>query len=53
MTQHRTLTSTHWGVYEVEWENGKAKALHPFSADPDPSPIGLHMLSPEVTRLRV
>jgi len=53
MTTHRTLTSTHWGVYEVEWENGKAKALHPFSSDPDPSPIGLHMLSPEVTRLRV
>jgi biotin/methionine sulfoxide reductase len=52
MTTHRTLTSTHWGVYEVEWENGKAKALHPFASDPDPSPIGLHMLSEEVARLR-
>ena len=27
--------------------------LHPFSKDPDPSPIGLHMLSDEVARLRV
>jgi len=53
MTTHRTLTSTHWGVYEVEWENGKAKALHPFAQDPDPSPIGLFMLSEEVARLRV
>ncbi|CAN0469749.1 unnamed protein product, partial [Phaeothamnion confervicola] len=47
------LTSTHWGVYEVEMENGRAKALKPFREDPDPSPIGLHMLSPEVARLRV
>jgi hypothetical protein len=35
MTQHRTLTSTHWGVYEVEYdEAGKAIRLHPFSKDP-------------------
>src|SRR5262249_49254949 len=27
--------------------------LHPFSKDPDPSPIGLNMLSDEVARLRV
>jgi len=47
------LTSTHWGVYEVEMENGRAKTLKPFREDPDPSPIGLHMLSPEVARLRV
>ncbi len=54
MTHQRTLTAAHWGVYEVEYdENGKATRLHPFSKDPDPSPIGLHMLSDEVTRLRV
>ena len=29
---------------------GKATRLHPFSKDPDPSPIGLHMLSDEVAR---
>jgi biotin/methionine sulfoxide reductase len=54
MTHQRTLTAAHWGVYEVEYdEHGKAAKLHPFSKDPDPSPIGLHMLSDEVARLRV
>src|SRR5258708_38954873 len=54
MTHQRTLTAAHWGVYEVEYdEQGKASKLHPFSKDPDPSPIGLHMLSDEVARLRV
>jgi len=54
MTHQRTLTTAHWGVYEVEYDNqGQAIRLHPFSKDPDPSPIGLHMLSDEVARLRV
>src|SRR5260370_27104199 len=54
MTHQRTLTAAHWGVYEVEYdENGQAAKLHPFSKDPDPSPIGLHMLSDEVAGLRV
>jgi biotin/methionine sulfoxide reductase len=54
MTHQRTLTAAHWGVYEVEYDgDGKAHRLHPFSKDPDPSPIGLHMLSDEVARLRV
>src|SRR5260370_40654006 len=54
MTHQRTLTAAHWGVYEVEYdEQGKATQLHPFSKDPDPSPIGLHMLSDDVARLRV
>ena len=54
MTHQRTLTAAHWGVYEVEYdEHGQAARLHPFSKDPDPSPIGLHMLSDEVARLRV
>ncbi|MBX9699303.1 MAG: molybdopterin-dependent oxidoreductase, partial [Acetobacteraceae bacterium] len=47
------LTVAHWGVYEVELEAGRAVALHPFREDPDPSPIGLHMLAPELERLRV
>ncbi|QQS11353.1 MAG: molybdopterin guanine dinucleotide-containing S/N-oxide reductase [Rhodospirillales bacterium] len=47
------LTSTHWGVYEVEMRDGQARALKPFAGDPDPSPIGLHMLDPAVGRLRV
>ena len=54
MTHQRTLTAAHWGVYEVEYDDkGQATTLHPFSHDPDPSPIGLHMLSDEVARLRV
>jgi biotin/methionine sulfoxide reductase len=54
MTHQRTLTAAHWGVYEVEYDAaGNATKLHPFSKDPDPSPIGLHMLSDEVSRLRV
>ena len=54
MTRQRTLTLAHWGVYEVEYdEAGRAICLHPFSKDPDPSPIGLHALSDEVARLRV
>lgn len=54
MTHQRTLTVAHWGAYEVEYDDaGKAIDLHPFSKDPDPSPIGLQMLSDEVARLRV
>src|SRR5512139_725873 len=34
------LTSTHWGVYEVEVESGKVSRLKPFAQDPAPSPIG-------------
>ena len=39
-----TLTSTHWGTYRVESENGVPTALHPFEEDPHPSPIGDSML---------
>jgi biotin/methionine sulfoxide reductase len=34
------LTSTHWGVYEVEVEAGRVARLKPFAHDPEPSPIG-------------
>jgi biotin/methionine sulfoxide reductase len=54
MSHQRTLTQAHWGVYEVEYDAmGEPAKLHPYSKDPDPSPIGLHMLSDDVTRLRV
>lgn len=36
----RSLTSTHWGAYEVEAEHGRVLGLLPFAHDPDPSPIG-------------
>src|SRR3990167_7775829 len=53
MTNQRTLTTAHWGVYEVEYDGaGQAVRLHPFSKDPDPSPIGLHMLSEELAGAR-
>jgi biotin/methionine sulfoxide reductase len=47
------MTVMHWGAYEVEMRGGEAVALHPFRGDPDPSPIGLHALAPELDRLRV
>ena len=34
------LTSTHWGVYDVEVEHGEIARVLPFDKDPDPSPIG-------------
>ncbi len=34
------LTSTHWGTYRVETENGAVKELHGFEEDDDVSPIG-------------
>jgi biotin/methionine sulfoxide reductase len=42
------LTSTHWGIYEVERDlarDGGARitGLRPFAQDPDPSPIGRSM----------
>lgn len=48
-----TLTAMHWGVYEVETLNGKRPVLKPFRHDPDPNPIGLHVLSDDVERLRI
>ncbi len=37
---NKFMTSTHWGAYEVEVEDGKVAAMTPIAADPDPSPIG-------------
>jgi len=34
------LTSSHWGTYRVETDNGIVKALHGFEEDGDVSPIG-------------
>ncbi len=39
----RELTSSHWGVYEIERRNGQATGLKPIAEDPDPSPIGMAM----------
>jgi biotin/methionine sulfoxide reductase len=50
MKHPRTPTVAHWGVYEVEYDETAAIQLHPFAKDPDPSPIGLHMLRPTLAR---
>ena len=34
------LTSTHWGTYRVETDDGVVTALHGFEEDDDVSPIG-------------
>ncbi|MCC6195127.1 MAG: molybdopterin guanine dinucleotide-containing S/N-oxide reductase [Burkholderiales bacterium] len=47
------LTSTHWGVYEVEAREGRVVALHPFRHDPDPSAIGSGMPEALHSRARV
>jgi len=50
----RTYTAAHWGVYEVEpGRVGADPTLHPLTGDPDPSPIGLDQLDPQVRRLRI
>ncbi|MCB1464563.1 MAG: molybdopterin-dependent oxidoreductase [Nitratireductor sp.] len=33
------VTSSHWGAFEVDVENGRIVATRPFSADPAPTPI--------------
>lgn len=33
-------TSLHWGAYQVEVQDRRIVAAHPFAEDPDPSPIG-------------
>ena len=48
----RTYTAAHWGIYEVE-RVADDVALMPLSGDPDPSPIGLHMLAATRSPLRV
>ena len=35
-----TLSSTHWGTYRVESQNGVPSALHSFEDEPNPPLIG-------------
>ena len=46
-------TQAHWGTYEVTQNSNGTPALRHWSRDPDPCDIGLHMLSPELDRVRV
>jgi len=47
------LTSTHWGVYEVEVQDGRVARLKPFAHDPQPSPIGNSIPAALTSRTRV
>lgn len=49
----RELTSSHWGVYEVERRNGHAIGLRAIKEDPDPSPIGLAMWEAYASAIRI
>lgn len=49
----RELTSSHWGIYEVERRDGEAHGLRALPEDPDPSPIGLAMWEAYGSPLRV
>ncbi|WP_080761298.1 molybdopterin-dependent oxidoreductase [Rhizobium rhizogenes] len=48
----KRYTTSHWGVYEAS-AGADGVTLSSFSEDPDPSPIGLHQLSPDLMRVRV
>jgi biotin/methionine sulfoxide reductase len=45
-------TAAHWGIYEIERTDAGPR-IQPFARDPDPSPIGLDQLDPELQKLRV
>ena len=48
-----TLTSTHWGTYRVQTENGRVAALTGFEEDTDPSPIGQGLVDTVDDALRI
>ncbi len=49
----RTPTATHWGVYDVETENGRIVAIEPVADDAEPSPIGPGIVGALDSRARV
>lgn len=48
----RTLTSAHWGVYQVK-ADGTGLHIEGIAEDPDPSPIGVHMAARDLTDVRI
>ncbi|TCM14205.1 biotin/methionine sulfoxide reductase [Novosphingobium sp. PhB165] len=48
-----TYSAAHWGIYELRPGAGGDPQIAPLAADPDPTPIGLDQLAPEVEALRV
>ena len=48
-----TPTSTHWGTYYAEVENGRLKAVHDYERDPSPAIIGPGIVDAVVDQVRV
>lgn len=46
-------TSTHWGTYLADVKDDTITAIHPFPADPDPSPIGQSLIDGVRHRSRI
>ena len=46
-------TCTHWGNYRIEVENGELKSIHPYAADPNPSPISQSLLQSRDPNYRI
>ncbi|MEY8841319.1 hypothetical protein AB9K41_20010, partial [Cribrihabitans sp. XS_ASV171] len=38
-TRQTRVTSSHWGAFEVDVDEGRIVATRPFSRDPNPSAI--------------
>jgi biotin/methionine sulfoxide reductase len=55
LTRNSTLTptSTHWGNYKVETQDGKLIAIHPAGEDTHPSPIGQSLMSAQDAGCRI
>ncbi|HVZ08960.1 molybdopterin-dependent oxidoreductase [Rhodopila sp.] len=46
-------TAMHWGIYEIDETGPDQISLKPYRNDPDPNPIGLHVLDGDLARLRI
>lgn len=52
-TDSKIHTAAHWGVYEITRGEGEKLGIKSAAEDPDPSPIGLHMASEALKKVRV
>ncbi|MFK7888504.1 MAG: molybdopterin-dependent oxidoreductase [Gammaproteobacteria bacterium] len=48
-----TPTSSHWGNYRVEVDDDKLVAIHPYSVDTNPTPIGQSLLDARDKNVRI
>ncbi|SFB55822.1 biotin/methionine sulfoxide reductase [Rhizobium sp. NFR07] len=52
-TNSKTRTAAHWGVYEIIPDDAGGVSIRSAAEDGDPSPIGLHMASDALKRVRI